>query len=449
MNFTKLIVQDTIKDTLKVGEEITVWVTDLLRCATGRDGGTIWKNFRRRVTCGSVNDFLMRRGIVIHQRRILGCRTKLPAVNLSDVIVFLSVVLDKDEAKAALQSPGLLEALVLHGMAPDVVQTAIAEALSTIEPDVATITQLNTLFGRMTIVRFQKITVMAASFTVFSAVDLVTVALDCNKNVAQKIIYKLFKDYHTIDLEKVDTDTLASPQAYPYQHFPGPTNGVQLHRVHFQTERGTNATSTSLALNLADTLELLVLIPGSELSAQVRRKAVDTLIRVQGGDVSLINEILEKRALQDYLSEHDPENPMRAAGEYVEQKAAGRATEEVAHRRRMNDLEVQRQGRMDVAAALVLFNREEDERLVLRDRNEAARLVLHKQNEAAAVALLLENAAKISLLNATAAAANASQTPSQSAGGVWSRMSQRSSRILAALSTGFARVEVSNWVLQR
>ena len=404
--FSNITVQDLVKDPLKAGEEKTVWIADLLKCATGRDGALIWKKFRQRVSDASGKEFSMPNGIVIHQRRMLVCRTRVPAINVSDIPVFLSEVLFTSDAEQALRRPDLLEALLHHGMGSDEARTAISDALTMVSPDLVTMTQLNTLFGRTKIIRFRKITKNSVRFTVFSAIDLVEAALDCEYIVAQRVVYKLFKDYHTIDLDVEEAD-YDQPVALPgdrnlHPQRPLHSNGPQLHRVRFQTAQGTACRGTlSLALNLADALELLFLIPGSALSGQARRKAVDALIRVQGGDLALIDEILEKRALQDYLREHDPENPMLAAGEYVEGTAAARAAADeselaVAHRQRMNDLAVRR----DEAAALVLFHREEDARLA---RTTEA-LVLFHRNEAAALALLRENEAKIGLLHATAAA---------------------------------------------
>jgi len=39
---------------------------------------------------------------------------------------------------------------------------------------------------------------------------------------------------------------------------------------------------------------------------------VDTLLRVEGGDESLINRIKADRKFQEYLQLHDPEHPLRS-----------------------------------------------------------------------------------------------------------------------------------------
>ena len=65
-----------------------------------------------------------------------------------------------------------------------------------------------------------------------------------------------------------------------------------------------------MALDVQGSGELLFLIPGSEVSPAFRRRAVDAVLRVEGGDESLIDRIQRNRKFHDYLREHDPEHSL-------------------------------------------------------------------------------------------------------------------------------------------
>jgi hypothetical protein len=78
-------------------------------------------------------------------------------------------------------------------------------------------------------------------------------------------------------------------------------------------------------------------IPGSDFGAAVRRRAVDTLLRVEGGDESLIDRIKANRKFQEYLAQHDPKHPLRAVGEYAEKRLSSSTYHQ--HFTRMEDLE--------------------------------------------------------------------------------------------------------------
>ena len=77
---------------------------------------------------------------------------------------------------------------------------------------------------------------------------------------------------------------------------------------------------------------------------------MDTLLRVEGGDESLIDRIKANRKFQEYLQAHDPEHPLRSVGEHAERRQAEEAVPEeqrraemelsLAHRRRLLELEL-------------------------------------------------------------------------------------------------------------
>jgi hypothetical protein len=66
-------------------------------------------------------------------------------------------------------------------------------------------------------------------------------------------------------------------------------------------------------LEIQHAVELLLLIPGNSFSAALRRQAVDTLLRVEGGDLGLIDRILAQRRFQAYLTESCPDHPLLAS----------------------------------------------------------------------------------------------------------------------------------------
>ena len=113
------------------------------------------------------------------------------------------------------------------------------------------------------------------------------------------------------------------------------------------------------------------------------------MIRVQGGDLTLMDEIVQKRAFQEYLREHDPENPMRAMGDYVEALASSSVSS--------GTCDIQRE------QAVVLF---EDQRLAAAKLAELTVVVATKKAEAEAIvaAKLAEAAVAAKLAEAVVAA---------------------------------------------
>ena len=69
--------------------------------------------------------------------------------------------------------------------------------------------------------------------------------------------------------------------------------------------------------NLATMVEIIMLLPGST-AATVRVEASKLLVRYLGGDLKLVDEVRTLRHVQEQLTTHDPQHPMRAFGEAVE-----------------------------------------------------------------------------------------------------------------------------------
>ena len=419
--FATMAVQDLARAPLRLGEERGVSVVDLLRSATGEDGGSKFSSFRARITRASGVPFSMPNGIVLHQRIMLNGRQRVPAVSLSDVPISLSLMLNTIEARNALVCPDLLATLVRHGMDVEDATNAIADAMSMVSPDIESEELVKELFGGTQVVRC--INVPGPNGTlirVFSAIDIAMAAKKCTKVTATKAVYNLFQKYHNMDLDISlrDEDLAIGPNPHrassAESQSPPIASGARPYYVRFKTAQGTSSGGLlSLALDVHDACELMFLIPGSELSATMRREAVELMIRVQGGDLSLIDEILQKRAFQDYLRVNDPENPMRAMGEHVERlREAAQATQRdgdeaavlAAHQQRMMEIQAHNVVLVNEALALVVHNRETASALVLYNREKAARLAAGRAEKAAVVALRNENNANVCVLHARAAA---------------------------------------------
>ena len=68
-------------------------------------------------------------------------------------------------------------------------------------------------------------------------------------------------------------------------------------------------------------VELVFLLPGRQ-AAQVRRKAAELLVRLLGGDISLVDEVCALRGFQEQLAVQAPDDPRRVFGRAVEAAAA-------------------------------------------------------------------------------------------------------------------------------
>jgi hypothetical protein len=166
---------------------------------------------------------------------------------------------------------------------------------------------LAVLFGNDTLtVRYKRVIKGEGSVMVFAAIDLVMLAKSCEYRTAQQTTYRLFKDYFEVDTENIpSTETTC-------------LRGGNIHFVLFNAHGGGSPTT---CLEIEAAVEFLMLVPGSELSSQLRKRAAEVLVGVEiGGDTTLIPRILEARKFQEYLAKHDPEHPLRAAGEQAEDR---------------------------------------------------------------------------------------------------------------------------------
>jgi hypothetical protein len=129
-------------------------------------------------------------------------------------------------------------------------------------------------------------------------------------------------------------------------------------------------------LEILPTVELLMIIPGCEISAQIRRQAADRLLRVEGGDQSSIDRIVAQHHFQNFLATNDPDHPLRAVGEYAElreleqgpHEAARRSAAEAAMGSQDDDLTREHRKRLlDAEYEMVLFQREQSKKRMIAE----------------------------------------------------------------------------------
>ena len=321
------------------------------------DGGSAWRNFdKTQKAKGSSAEAEMKAvGVELFRAVVEGERNQQWVVLPREVPLLIAVVCTRSQAIEAMQSPDLKELLVKH-VEEETVKLLVLEQLQKLlesPEDLVMLRQIVQLFGAPVGIKMRYMRTASKrggggsgnidTVLVFAAIDLVMMAKKCGYKTAQKIVWQIFKDYYNIDLD--DLENLVNEEA----------NLLIIHQVRFPT--GERGGSESIALEVQGAAELLCLIPGSDFSANLRRRAVDTLLRVEGGDESLIDRIRANRKFQEYLAEHDPQHPLRAVGEHAERRQAEEAASE-AQRRAEMDLALSHRKRM--------FDAEYEERLLER-----------------------------------------------------------------------------------
>jgi hypothetical protein len=292
----------------------------------------LWNNFNKKIKDSTKKSedgetLMKREGVEIIYAKVVGYRDPRKTMAPEFVPRFLTVFFGRD-ALTFLERADLLEMLVTRGVDRDRAADLLMQQVQKLQEkpeDVAILTKVSEVFGTsLSVVRHKRaLKKNGEDGTVFviSAIDLVMVARGCDYKTAQQIIFRIFRDYYKVDLE-AEADHVNN-------HVELETACLQLYVVRFPGSGGGQA---SLALDVQGACELLCVIPGSDFGAAVRRRAVDSLLRVEGGDESLIDRIKANRKFQEYLLQHDPDHPLRAVGEYAEQRQVEEAVPE-AHRR--------------------------------------------------------------------------------------------------------------------
>jgi len=318
-SFLEVPIQDVARSPLAAGQVLPgLCVFGLLAVLKNRPHGVdAWNNFDKSAKSkGSDGETTLQgAGVEVSHAKVVGHPKARRVVAPAHVPRFL-VITSGRQALPALQSSDLERALVARGLASERVQDLLAEQVQGLQArpeDVALLQQTAAVFGRPLAVRHLRVPKRNGEGTVLvmAAIDLVMAAKGCDYAAAKLITWRIFKDYYGMDLDAEASCNL-------------------IYKVRFYT--GERGGSNTVALDVQGACELLCLIPGSDFGAALRRRAVDTMLRVEGGDTSLLDRIQANRRFQEYLAQHDPDHPLRAVGEHAERRQAEEAVPEAQRR---------------------------------------------------------------------------------------------------------------------
>ena len=394
-SFLEVPIQDVARSPLAEGQTLPgLCVFGLLAVVKRKpEGADAWNNFDKAAKAkGSVGVALLEsEGVALMRVKVVGKHKARHAVAPEHAPLLLSVVCGI-QALPALEGTDLLEMLVARGVDRACAKGLLAEQVQKLQQrpeDVAALTRASQVFGTpLSAVRHMRVPQRGRDGTVFvmSAIDLVRAATGCDYGTTKNVVWRVFKDYYSVDLDAAD---------HVENQVESGALCSQLYMVRFPGSGGGNS---SLALDVQGACELLCLIPGSDFGAAVRRRAVDALLRVEGGDESLIDRIKANRKFQEYLAQHDPNHPLRAVGEHAERRQAEEAVPE-AHRREEMEIVLGHKKRM---LELELETAEKKARLEM-ERMEIENAKLASETASAKAKAELERAA----LAAEAASAKA------------------------------------------
>jgi hypothetical protein len=251
-----------------------------------------------RVLANHGGDAVLGKVVKIEKGFLVGAKArsgKAKLISALQVPAALVAVL-KQRARPALESASLLARLTeLHGA--EAAEDAIQVAVRKLDEEGGTrCVALNGIIGRDAKVRYTR---LEDGRMVFAAIDLAQAAKGCGYKTAQKTVWDIAKSYYDVDLD----DSLEVEG-----------NSLHFQRIIF----GGQGSRPTLCVTIEKAVELVALLPGSEVAAALRRQCAEAFVRVAGGDLSLIDDVVANRKLQDYLDAHDPENPIREAGKFAE-----------------------------------------------------------------------------------------------------------------------------------
>jgi hypothetical protein len=149
---------------------------------------------------------------------------------------------------------------------------------------------------------------------VLALVDAVMLAKKCPYKTAQSICRRLLLDYWQLDMEELarSEGTSVSPQILPVRFHAGRKGGdmeelarsedSSLHPQIFpvRLQRGSNGGQATVCVTAAFLAEVLVLIPGCELSSQLRKDMVRSFFGVGGSEVTF-EGLLANPRIQGHL----------------------------------------------------------------------------------------------------------------------------------------------------
>ena len=288
-SYLEVPMQDLVHSPLAEGQTLAGWcVFGILAVFKRKAEGTdVWNNFDKAAKAkGSDGETLLsKENVQVTPAKVMGKPKARRTVAPKDVPSFLAVVCGKS-ALPALEGQDLLETLVARGLDRDRAQALLAEQIQKLQEkpeDVATLVQVSQVFGTpLGAVRHMRTPKRNGEGTVFvmSAINLVMAARGCEYDTAKSIVSRVLRDCFGVDL---DAENLVE------NHVRFGASCTELYTVRFPGSQGGQG---SLALDVQGACELLCVIPGSDFGAAVRRRAVDTLLRVEGGSPDAVGILM-------------------------------------------------------------------------------------------------------------------------------------------------------------
>ena len=314
-----------------------------------------------------VQDAVSKRGLTFDMGFVEGKPQKTHVVMpLEAPGAVVSLFTDSAVAKKVLKNASFVRRLEEAGAAPDVLHTRIEELLA--ELDVYTPEEYQSLVALCKLRGEEGKTLLRGARKngelVIAMIDFVMVVKKCGYETAKSICRRLLLDYWNFDVEKGASHEGAS------MHPHG------LHSVRFRT--GSMGGQDTLCASATILAEVLILIPGCELSTQLRKDMVHSFFGV-GGNAVTFDGLLANPRIQAHLRSC-AENPVVEILQDREHKELVRSFPGILQKRNEE---------LQLTLQLALQKRDEDLQLVLHQtaealqkRNEDLQLVLHQTAEA-------------------------------------------------------------------
>jgi hypothetical protein len=281
MDFSSWALQDTARAPPS-GAVLWLGVQSLAHLATGRDGKVVVDNAAHR-------------GVKFELGLVVCKRQKTQVVLPMAAPRAAADLFSADIAKQVLRSPSFFARLQEAGAGQLELQMIIDEILTELEVCTPEETAALQAFCRSRGVegmlpRCGRVN----GELVVALIDVVMVAKKCTYEAAKMICHRLLKDYWDIDVDSssiLEGTTLLPQECYS-----------------LRLQGGHHGGQATVCVNAATVGEVLVLIPGSELSTQLRRDMVRSFFGM-GGAVTF-EKLLANPRIRDYFLHGADDNPM-------------------------------------------------------------------------------------------------------------------------------------------
>jgi hypothetical protein len=274
-------------------------VQSLVYLATGRNGKVMVCDARKR-------------HIVFELGRVEGYRQQTPIVYPEDAPKAVADLFTVEVAKEVLRTPSFLERLEKAGGDKSALQLVIEEILKQLE-----------LFSEAEFEALKKFCISCGTTLptdggklplrggrvgtklVLALIDVVMVAKKCSYEAAKSICHRMLKDYWNLDVAS-----------------SGRLSGVELTHLVFHSLNLGNAGRPTICAEAEGIAEVLILIPGCELSVQLRKDMIRSFFGIGGNAVTFENLLLnprirahlqglEENPVGDFLDENERKVMMR------------------------------------------------------------------------------------------------------------------------------------------